>query len=430
MNIVMFTNTYLPHVGGVARSVEGFRQQYLALGHRVLVVAPTFEGQAEHEEGVVRMPAIQNFNGSDFSVRVPVPGILGGPLDEFCPDIVHAHHPYLMGDTAQRIAAARNLPLVFTHHTMYELYTHYVPASAPALARFVKVLATGYANLCDQVIAPSESTARILKRRGVQTPIAVVPTGVELREYAKGNGRAFRKARGIPGNAFLVGHVGRLAPEKNLAFLARAVARYLKGSPRARFLVVGGGPSEQEMRDLFQRRGLADRLHFVGSLEGRDLVDAYHAMDVFAFASRSETQGMVLTEAMAAGIPVVALAAPGAREVVKDELNGRLLPKEAVYSFAAALAWVERLPADRARALATEARRTARGFALRDCAKLSLQHYERAIASRRSNREGEEEGGWAKTVRVLETEWALWKNLAVAASEAFRPKVPASESQG
>lgn len=430
MNIVMVTNTYLPHVGGVARSVEGFRRHYLALGHRVLVIAPMFEGVPENEEGVVRLPAIQNFNGSDFSVRVPVPGLLGAPLDEFKPDIVHSHHPYLMGDTAQRIAAARNLPLVFTHHTMYELYTHYVPANASALARFVKSLATGYANMCDCVIAPSASTAKILKRRGVVTPIAIVPTGVETSEYATGNGRAFRKARGIPAKAFLVGHVGRLAPEKNLGFLARSVARFLEDSPEARLLVVGSGPSEQAMRDLFEREGLTARLHFAGSLQGQELVDAYHAMDVFAFASKSETQGMVLTEAMAAGIPVVALAAPGAREVVEDGQNGRLLPKASAQSYARALAWIKGLSAARRRSLATHARRTARGFALRDCAKRSLARYELAIANRNAARQGEEDGGWAKALRVLEAEWALWKNVAIAASEALHPEAAVGEPRG
>jgi len=423
MNILMVTNTYLPHVGGVANSVERFRQQYLAEGHEVLVVAPTFENMDENEEGVVRMPAIQNFNGSDFSVRVPVPGILGAPLDAFAPEIVHAHHPYLMGDTAHRIAAARSLPLVFTHHTMYELYTHYVPSRAPALAKFVKGLATGYANLCDHVIAPSESTARILKRRGVVMPITVVPTGLDVEAHRRGNPRTVRAKHLIPGKAFLVGHVGRLAQEKNLLFLARAVARFLAASPDARFLVVGGGPAEAEIRELFERRGLTARLHFTGPLRGQDLVDAYHAMDAFAFASKSETQGMVLTEAMAAGVPVVALDAPGVREVVKDRKNGRLVPNEAVHAFAAALRWVERLPAAGRRAVAASARKTARGFSVEECASKSLALYEHVLAHRRDDHE---EGAWARTLRLVETEWALWKNAASAASAALASE-PAAE---
>ena len=114
MNIVMLTNTFTPHVGGVARSVESFTAEYRRRGHRVLVVAPEFPGMALVESDVVRIPAIQNFNGSDFSVVLPLSGLLTNVLDEFAPDIIHSHHPYLLGVTALRVARYRNLPLVFT----------------------------------------------------------------------------------------------------------------------------------------------------------------------------------------------------------------------------------------------------------------------------------------------------------------------------
>jgi glycosyltransferase involved in cell wall biosynthesis len=166
MNIVMVTNTYSPHVGGVARSVAAFSAEYRRLDHRVLIVAPEFAGMPENETDVVRIPSIQNFNGSDFSVVLPVTGLLTESLDAFKPEIVHAHHPYLLGMTALRIARYRELPLVFTHHTLYEQYTHYVPGDSPTLQRFVIELATHYANLTDQVFAPSESIASLIKERG------------------------------------------------------------------------------------------------------------------------------------------------------------------------------------------------------------------------------------------------------------------------
>src|SRR3954451_13463326 len=114
MRIVMMTNTYLPHVGGVARSVESFSAALRGLDHSVMVVAPEFPGMPATETDVVRVPAIQRFNGSDFSVRLPVPGLLDEPLERFKPDLVHAHHPFLLGDTALRVASGRGLPLVFT----------------------------------------------------------------------------------------------------------------------------------------------------------------------------------------------------------------------------------------------------------------------------------------------------------------------------
>ncbi|MDZ7809017.1 MAG: glycosyltransferase [Arhodomonas sp.] len=146
VNILMMTNTYLPRCRGRARSVASFTRAYRDRGHRVLVVAPEFAGTAEDEADVVRMPALQNFNGSDFSVVLPVPRFLEREVTRFEPDIIHSHHPFLIGSTALRLASLFGLPLVFTHHTMYERYTHYVPGDSAVLRRFVVQLSTSYAN--------------------------------------------------------------------------------------------------------------------------------------------------------------------------------------------------------------------------------------------------------------------------------------------
>ncbi len=156
--------------------------------------------------------------------------------------------------TALRIARYRNLPLVFTNHTMYEQYTHDVPVESTRFRRFVIEFLTRYANLCDQVFAPSESITMILLERGIDSPIDVLPTGVNLEEFSQGDGYGFRASKGIPQNAFLVGHVGRLAPEKNLGFLVEAVAEFLRNTPRAHFLLVGKGPLESEMRQTMNHR--------------------------------------------------------------------------------------------------------------------------------------------------------------------------------
>ncbi len=134
MTFSMCTNTFTPHVGGVARSVEQFTDQFRQRGHRILVVAPEFPDIPAKESGV--LTAVQHFNGSDFSVPVPIPGMLHAALDRFRPDIVHSHHPFLLGDTVLRISASRNIPVVFTHHTQYERYTHYVPGDSELLKRF------------------------------------------------------------------------------------------------------------------------------------------------------------------------------------------------------------------------------------------------------------------------------------------------------
>lgn len=419
MNIVMLTNTYTPHVGGVARSVASFATEYRRRGHRVLIIAPEFPDMPRHEADVVRIPALQNFNGSDFSVALPVPGWVSDRIDEFRPDIVHSHHPFLLGMTAVRVARFRSLPLVFTHHTLYEQYTHYVPVDAPAIKRFAIELATRYANLADQVFAPSDSIRDLLQQRGVSTPIAVVPTGVDVERFAAGDGRAFRARHGLSARAFVVGHVGRLAPEKNLEFMTHAVATLLQNEPHAHFVVVGDGPSAQAVRDICERHGVADRLCLAGVLQHDALADALHAMDVFVFASKSETQGMVLTEAMAAGVPVVALDAAGVREVVRDGRNGRLLRDDDAAALAAAIAWVAEQSPQRRRDLRRAARRTAASFSMQRCADKALTRYQALIASTHADRSSEERD-WENTLNLVKAEWDIVKSIAGAGDAAIR----------
>ncbi len=423
MNIVMLTNTYLPHVGGVARSVAAFASEFRKLGHRVLVVAPDFEGQPDVEEDVVRIPAIQNFNGSDFSVVLPVSGLLQEELDRFQPNIVHSHHPFLLGMTALRIARYRELPLVFTHHTLYEQYTHYVPADSSTLKRFVIELSTRYANLANQVFAPSESIADLLGKRGVTTPIDVVPTGVDLARFRGGDGGRFRDRHNIPASAFVVGHLGRLAPEKNLSFLADAVVAFLQEHNDAHFLVAGSGSMAAELTRIFQKCGLAARFHLFGTLQSSELCDAYRAMDVFAFASQSETQGMVLTEAMSAGVPVVAVDASGAREVVVDGNNGRLLKEPAVDAFAAALRWVKSLSAQDYQAVKAAALNTAKTFSMANTAKAALTCYQR-LTRQSCLLDDSLFQQWLGLQHLIQAEWEIIESVAGAAGNALTGQTP------
>ena len=340
MNLLMVTNTFTPHVGGVARSVTTLTEELRRRGHRVLVVAPLFDGATLGETDVIRTRALTNFNGSNFSVVLPPRLILARVVDRFKPDIIHSHHPFLLGATAARVGRSRNVPLVFTHHTLYERYTHYVPGDLPGMSRLAVRLCTRYANRSACVFAPSQSVVEILRDRGVAAPIEVVPSGIRLADFQHGNPDRIRFEFGLPEDAFVVGHLGRLAEEKNLSFLSRAIAQFLSGAPEAYALIVGQGAHEGRMRSIFRTAGVERRVRFTGTMTSSQVADAYQAMDVFAFASVSETQGLVLAEAMAAGVPAVALDGPGVREVLRDGLNGRLLQSADEASFARALHWV------------------------------------------------------------------------------------------
>lgn len=420
MNIVLFSNTFTPHVGGVARSVESFMTEYRRRGHRVLVVAPDYPDLPAEEVDVVRIPAIQKFNASDFSFALPVPIGLTEILEDFEPDVIHAQHPFLLGNTALRFARYFGRPLVFTHHTLYEQYTHYVPGDLPLFKRFIIELGTRYANLCDQVFAPSESIRDILARRGVTAPIKVVPTGVWIENFAQGDGAGFRAAHGIDPRTFVAGHLGRLAPEKNLGFLAESMVEFLRAHENACFLVVGAGPSEEDIEGIFEAARLRHRLVMAGVLQGQALADALNAMDLFAFASKSETQGMVLTEAMAAGLPVVALDAPGAREVVKDRYNGRLLREETPAAFRDALDWVAAQPPEEMERLVGAARATAGEFSMQRSAEKALKCYELLRENRRLPEMPREAiSGWEQVIARLKAEWDIIKNVSQAGDEAL-----------
>jgi glycosyltransferase involved in cell wall biosynthesis len=414
VNILMVTNTFTPHLGGVANSVRRFTEAFRGSGHRVLVVAPEFEGAPGTEQDVVRVPAVQHFNGSDFAVPVPIPRGISAVLKGFLPNVVHSHHPFLLGDTALRIAASREVPVVFTHHTMYEKYTHYVPGDSPKLKRFVIDLTIGYCNLCDAVIAPSETVQELLLRRGVTAPIAVIPTGVNLDVFERADGSAYRRTAGIPESAFIVGHVGRLAPEKNLDFLAEAVAVFLARYPEGRFLLIGEGPSRGDVLATFERHGLSGRIHVGGVLQGSGLASAYKAMDVFAFASLTETQGMVLTEAMAAGVPVVALDAAGVREVLRDGENGRLVPRPDTEEFREALRWVAERKSGERRRLSEGVSSTAREFSMPRSAAKQLALYETLVNARRLPRKIDA-SPWASARTRIGEEWKILRNIARAA---------------
>ncbi|MCF7805283.1 MAG: glycosyltransferase [Candidatus Marinimicrobia bacterium] len=408
MKIVMFTNTYTPHVGGVAGSVHQITEDLQSRGHQVIVVAPEFPDMPEDEQNVIRIPAIQNFNGSDFSVSLPAPIQLRERLDDFGPDIIHSHHPYLLGDTALRISASRNLPLVFTHHTMYEKYTHYVPADSPLLKRFVIELSIGFVNLCDHVIAPSDSVADIIRERGAETDITVIPTGVDYDRFSSGNGEPVREKYGIPQDAFLLGHVGRLAPEKNLEFLAEATAKFLEDNPNAHFLIVGEGPSEEQMEYIFQNAGVGKRAIFTGVQKDQNLVDCYTAMDVLVFSSKSETQGMVLAEAMAAGSPVVALEAPGASDIIRNGKNGILLDSEDVSAFADAIAQVQNLSPETFNSWLTHVNETAREFSADRSAEKIIEVYT-TLHENGPYAHTVNDTSWHQFLRAVQREWDIWE---------------------
>lgn len=380
MKIAMFTNTYAPTVGGIEKSVETFSEDLRSLGHQVLVVTVRQTSDDPEEPGVLRLPAVTGIGKAAWSWKLPGGGI-DGALDAFAPDIIHAHQPFMLGSSAFRQAALRKVPLVFTNHTLYERYAdRSFLGELEALERAARALTVVYSNRCDAVIAPTESIADILRTQGVEPEIDIVPTGIDTERFSGGDGAGFRQAHGIPGDAFVMGHLGRLIPAKRIAFLAEATARFLTEHPKAVALFCGEGESVVTIRQTFANAGVDDRLVLVGILPEGVIADAYAAMDVFTFASLTDTQGIVLLEAMAAGLPVLALRATGPQDLVLDGVCGRLLDPEAgPESFAAAI--TDFLMRPDLTSFNEAARRRASEFHRRLCAGRLLDVYERTLRS-------------------------------------------------
>ena len=324
MKIALFTNNYLPFRGGVTTSVETLRRGLDASGHEAWVFAPRFPDAAPPIPRVVRYPSLPAVTYPEFTLAVPwAPRIARRARTERF-DVFHAHHPFLLGPAARRLARRDGRPLVFTYHTRYDKYAHYVPLPRGFVEAAATGLSTRFATRADAVLAPSSLVRDELVARGVRVPIAVVPTGVDLRRFAPGGRVAARKALGLASDDLLLLYVGRLDREKSVGRILAAFERVAGTIAHARLVLVGHGTEAAALRAQAGRLPVGDRITFLGVRPHDALVDFYRAADVFVFASETETQGLVLAEAAACGVPAVTVNGPGCDEVVRDGETGVL----------------------------------------------------------------------------------------------------------
>jgi glycosyltransferase involved in cell wall biosynthesis len=326
----MFTDSYLPRVSGVVHSLDALVRALRARGHYVLVVAPTYQGYQDADPDVIRFPSFRPLRSENFPLAVPVSRAIGRRLEEIPLDLVHSHTPFLLGTAAAGQARRRGVPLVFTHHTLYEKYVHYATWVPAGLSRgMVRGYVTWYANHASSTIAPSPAVAAYLRERGVTSRIDVVPTGtVDLALFERLSPAWVRPAFGIAADQPLLVTASRLGKEKSVDLLLDTFARI----PRrygARLLIVGEGPEMDDLRATATRLGVADWTIFAGLQPHRRTLECIAAGDMFVFASQTETQGLAVIEAMAAGLPVVAVGAGGIADAVADATTGFLAPPSA-----------------------------------------------------------------------------------------------------
>ena len=337
MRVLMISDVYFPRVNGVSTSIQTFARELVSQGCAVTLLAPDYGPAAPEPFEVIRIPSrYLPLDPEDRILRV-------GGLRRRRPDLarrgfdlLHIHTPFVAHYSGLALARRLGIPTVESYHTFFEHYLdHYVPLVPAAWLRaLARRFSAAQCNAVDALVVPSQAMLEVLHGYGVRTLARVIPTGIELRQFAHGDGPRFRRRYGIPAERPVLVHVGRLAFEKNVAFLVRMLVRVKARVPEVLLVVAGEGPAGRALADQARDLGLTDNILFVGYL-GRDgpLEDCYSAGAAFVFASRTETQGLVLLEAMALGVPVVSTAVMGTREVLAEG-RGSLIAQEDEQAFA------------------------------------------------------------------------------------------------
>lgn len=333
MRIAIFTESFEPIVNGVSVSVATLRDGLMARGHEVYLFAPHFPKHLD-SEGVYRFSSLTTPIAPGYPFPLPWAPRIKKSFRSFRPDIVHTHTPFVLGLAGLRWARQKQIPIISTNHTLYSEYTHYVPLVPKVWTKaFLKSWMRHYYEQCDAVVVPSHPVESVLRDYGINTRIEVIKSGVVATRTHRHP--EVREAFGIPENAFLLLYVGRVAKEKNLGLLLNAFKAIKEKHAEAMLMIVGSGPYERFMQAQSRQLGIDNSVRFVGMLERDVVAKIYNSADAFVFPSLTETQGLVVCEALSVGLPVVAVRAAGTPEVVDDGIDG-LLTDNSVEDFASA----------------------------------------------------------------------------------------------
>lgn len=327
LKIGIFTDSYRPYTSGVVRSIETFSEELQAQGHEIHIFAPDYPHKYKDnikENKVYRFSSIPAPTNHAYALAVPFSIRLRPTLKKLHLDIIHVHSPFLLGRLGARCAKKLNIPLVFTFHTLYDQYVHYVPFGQNITKEITKKFCADFCNHCDLVIVPTKIIGEHLYNWGVHSDIKAIPTGIKTNDFKTNNKEWLCQEFGIEPSCKLLIYVGRLGKEKNLSFLINSFYHITNTFPETRLVLVGSGPEKNALVKLAKELGIQEKIIFTGTLNKEDIVKAYNSAHVFVFSSVTETQGLVVGEAKAAGLPVVAIKAFGISEMVEDGTDGFL----------------------------------------------------------------------------------------------------------
>ena len=329
LRIGLFTDTYAPQVNGVSISLQLVSEELQRRGHQVTIFAPRIPGYLDDQPGVVRLPSLKYLNNPPLYVAV-----LGTPRSTWSLtrkhfDVLHAHSPVTVGLLAYLTASTKNLPLIYTYHTSITDYTHYLKfiggtALIRHAARWFSATST---NLGEQIVVPSPKFYRLLLEQKVTRPIHIIPNGIDLTAFAaKKNIGKFRAKLGVKADAPILLSVGRIAPEKRLDFLIDAFTRIADQFPEARLVFAGDGSSLEDLKAHAAATKFNDRIHFLGMVDRAELPDILHDATVFLSASTTEVHPISVIEAIASGLPMLAVQDEAFENMIENDANGYLVP--------------------------------------------------------------------------------------------------------
>jgi len=325
LRVALFSDSALPVLNGVSVSVDLLTKELRGMGHRVMLFCPSVPGHVDTEPDIARFLSIEWAPAQGYPIAVPPYSVQRARFRRFGADIIHTHTPWVVGRVGMQWANWAGKPLVSTYHTRYEKYAHYIPfLPKPLVRKGIHEYTKWYYDNVEHVITPSESSRKWLLRQQIETPISVIPTGNRVVEVT--DREILRKQLGFsPGQQVML-YVGRIASEKNIHVLLDAARKVLTANPNAVLCFVGDGP---ERRALETRcADLGSRVRFVGFVGPDEVSGYYRAADVFVFASTSETQGLVVQEAMSNHLPVVIVEGGGTASMVRNGKNGIMVKND------------------------------------------------------------------------------------------------------
>lgn len=377
MRIGMMVDMYKPHISGITNYVSLNKKVLESLGHKVFVFTFGDEDYEDDELYVVRSPTIQlNVNETGQPISFRYSRTAQHKVKSM--DVVHVHHPVITGPLALRYCKPRGIPVVYTNHTNFDLYAQYYFPSyvQEAVARtFIQTYLPSFCQKCDLVIAPSPGIVEVMRRMGVQSPLKVIPNGIDLTHFQNPPRQVTRAELGLPADAVVLVYVGRLSPEKNLTFLLRAFLGVAAAKPGSILLIVGDGPEMEDLRTQTGQAGMNDRVKFVGKVPYAQIPDYVALADAFVTASETEVHPLSVIEALAAGIPALGIQSPGVGDTIVDGDNG-LLSGSDIAAFTAKL-MVLVTDSEARQRMAARARESAAAYDINTTVRLVLAEYER-----------------------------------------------------